>query len=73
MTIEGLITLYKQWLEIVSVEVAQLEERRGDDFDPQDWSGGNFDDAYEMGIKDGEIYKEYEMIAEIIRKLEAIK
>ena len=25
------------------------------DFNPQDWSGGNFDDCYEMGFRHGRI------------------
>jgi hypothetical protein len=28
----------------------------GDDWNPYDASGGNFDDAYSMGIRDGENY-----------------
>lgn len=27
---------------------------RGDDFNPYEWSGGNSDDAYQMGVNDGE-------------------
>jgi hypothetical protein len=30
--------------------------KRGDDFNPMDWSGSNFDDCYEMGFLDGESY-----------------
>lgn len=30
-------------------------EAKGTEFDPQGWSGGNFDDAYSMGTEDGAV------------------
>ena len=36
-----------------------------EDFNPMDASGGNFDDAYDMGIDDGEIW----LAREILNKM----
>lgn len=37
-------------------EKEEIDEIVNDDFDPADASGGNFDDAYEMGEEHGENY-----------------
>ncbi len=37
---------------------------RGDDFNPGDASGGNFDDCYAMGSEDGECY-----LADVIKSI----
>lgn len=49
---------------------AKLEELAGkqsvgdkDDFEAYSYSGGNVDDAYEMGMRDGEIYLARELLA----------
>lgn len=34
-----------------------------DDFNPMDFSGGNFDDCYQMGCEDGEINFARELMA----------
>jgi len=31
---------------------SEKAEKRGEDFIPEDWSGGNFDDAYQLGCDD---------------------
>lgn len=39
------------------IEKVTEREVRSDDpkFNPMDWSGGNFDDAYAMGVADGKV------------------
>lgn len=37
----------------------------GEDFNPMDWSGGNFDDAYYMGTEHGEMYGKLEILNKI--------
>jgi len=37
-------------------------ERDGHDFDPQDYAGGNFDDAFEMGMDEGSIFTTRELL-----------
>lgn len=54
-------------IDIADVEIERLKklasrptcvekaEKRGEDFIPEDWAGGNFDDAYQLGCDDGDI------------------
>lgn len=37
----------------------------GEDFNPMDASGGNFDDAYDMGIRHGETMLAQELLGEL--------
>lgn len=41
----------------------QRDEEKGEDFSPNDWAGGNIDDAYSHGEEDGAIGLAQEMIA----------
>ena len=34
---------------------SEKAEKRGEDFIPEDWAGGNFDDAYQLGYSDSDI------------------
>ncbi len=46
------------------VKLASDEARADDeDFNPADWSGGNFDDAHSMGVDDGYIYLARDIIS----------
>lgn len=38
-----------------------------DDFNPQDYCGGNFDDAFQMGVETGEVWFARELLS-IIEK-----
>lgn len=45
--IEELVVKYESYVE-------KTEEQKGEEFNPMDASGGNFDDAYYMGCEHGE-------------------
>jgi hypothetical protein len=40
-----------------------------EDFNPMDASGGNFDDAYNMGISDGEHDARIELASTVLRSI----
>ncbi len=40
-------------VERIEKEAALKSVTEDDDFNPMDYSGGNFDDAFEMGIEEG--------------------
>lgn len=43
-------------IEQILYSAAQaLRSELDDEFNPADWSGGNFDDAFEMGVDEGEV------------------
>jgi hypothetical protein len=46
----------------------QLPEDEAGDFNPMEYSGGNFDDAYRMGLDSGEV-----QLARQIMKVEGIE
>lgn len=53
-------------------EYAELETVYGEDLaelDPQDASGGNFDDAYSTGTDHGETFRDLSLLPEIIALL----
>lgn len=49
-------------------DAEEIDEMIAEDFNPSDWSGGNFDDAYEIGTEHGEV--DGKMI--ILRAIESI-
>lgn len=69
---QELMAELKERLSVLSAEIDERNEWHGDDFNPMDASGGNFDDAYYMGVEDGETDGEYSAIASILAKLEAL-
>lgn len=54
-------------LESLSSEVDENDEWKGDDFNPMDASGGNFDDAYSLGEEHGEAYGRYAELHNVIK------
>ena len=61
------IKLYiEKRLPLLVADAEEINEMLDDDFDPQDASGGNFNDAYDMGDEHGDIFGK-------ISILEAIK
>lgn len=46
-------------------EKEEIDEIVNDDFDPSDASGGNYDDAYEMGEEHGENYGRIQALIEV--------
>jgi len=55
--------------EKLAVRIKEMAEKKArldnDDFNINDWSGGNIDDAYSMGCDDGEILFARELLAMI--------
>lgn len=45
--------LIEQLKKTAKTEIGPDED---DDFNPADYSGGNFDDAYGLGVEHGEVY-----------------
>jgi hypothetical protein len=43
-------------IETLEEEAKEIEEMYEEEYNPMDWSGGNFDDAYSLGIEHGEIF-----------------
>lgn len=64
-----LIEKYKNRLDVLRGDLKEINEMY-EDFDPMDWSGGNFDDAYNLGREHEETFKEVEMIKVFIKELE---
>lgn len=54
----------------LGAEIDEIDERFEDGFDPMDWSGGNFDDAYSIGEEDGDTRGAYRVLSKIKRILE---
>lgn len=69
---QELIAELKERLAVLGEKIDERNEWHGDDFNPCDASGGNFDDAYYMGVEDGETDGEYHTISKILAKLEAL-
>jgi hypothetical protein len=49
----------KEYLEKLAAKKAAIDK---EDFNPYDYSGGNYDDAYYMGSSDGEILLARELL-----------
>ena len=47
-------------------------DKMNDEDNIQDWSGGNFDDAYQMGIEDGKIFMARSVL-EVMREVYSFK
>ncbi|MDS7057108.1 hypothetical protein NXG04_07400 [Klebsiella pneumoniae] len=67
-------------IELIEKRIAVLEPQEEEnnamieeDFNPQDWSGGNFDDCYFMGVKDGAISGELEALYRVLGELQKLK
>lgn len=59
--------------EVVDAETDEINERvESDDWCPMDASGGNFNDAYDMGRDHGESFGEYKVLAVIKEILEKV-
>ncbi|MCM3109890.1 hypothetical protein [Lederbergia lenta] len=68
--IEELIKKYEDRLDILQGDVDEINDMYEEEFNPSDWSGGNFDDAYSIGEDHGEVFAEYSMIKRFISELE---
>lgn len=67
---EGLLAKYEDRLTVVKELEAELEER---EFNPWEWSGGDYEVTHEIGVEYGEVYKEIDMLEEFIKEIENIQ
>lgn len=67
-----LISILENKLELLKGDIEEHDEMYGDFVDPMDASGGNFDDAYELGFEHGEMFKEYNLMKGILKSLNEI-
>ncbi|MDS7057109.1 hypothetical protein NXG04_07405 [Klebsiella pneumoniae] len=71
--LEQLIKEVEERIELLQGNIDEYNEVYGDDFYAIDASGGNFDDAYELGYEHGELFKEYYMLKKFKKQLEGLK
>lgn len=67
----------KEQIELLKGDIEEIEEYTepkydGDYFNPQDASGGNFDDCYQMGFEHGEKYAKLEALQDNLNILEGL-
>jgi len=67
--LELMIDDYERRLREIDKEIEASESLNNEGFDPMDASGGNFDDAYKLGINHGDIFARYEEIHEFVKRL----
>jgi len=68
-----IIEKYEEKLAVATESLEEMNEENGDDFNPMDASGGNFDDAYEMGRGDGIIEGKYSALYDAVKDLKTLK
>lgn len=68
---EKLIEKYENRIDVLRGDEAEIDEMY-EDYNPSDWSGGNFDDAYEIGLEHGRVFEEIERLTEFIAELKDI-
>jgi hypothetical protein len=59
-------------IKVIESKIEELNEMYGEDweeFNACDASGGNFDDAYELGSEHGEIFGQLALLKELLKKL----
>ena len=52
----------KQYHDLIRDAEEYERGMENEDFDPQYYYGGNFDDCYEMGVRDGQLQAAYELL-----------
>lgn len=68
--VKELIVYVDERIDLLEAEDEEIEERYEEGFDPMDWSGGNFDDAYHLGNEDGEVSGELRVLYRVKSILE---
>lgn len=71
--VEQLIKEVNDRIELLEGDIEEYNEVYGENFYAIDASGGNFDDAYELGYEHGELFKEYHMLKKFKKQLEGLK
>ena len=57
-------------IETLEEYVDQINQENEENYDPEDWSGGNFDDCYELGCSHGRKFGRLGAYREILAFLE---
>ncbi|QIW89827.1 hypothetical protein PQE71_gp145 [Bacillus phage Izhevsk] len=70
---DKLIELIEKRIAILEPQEEENNAMIEEDFNPADWSGGNFDDCYFMGVKDGAISGELEALYRVLGELQKLK
>lgn len=68
-----LIEEIKERISVLEGDEEEIDEKYEQGFDPMDWSGGNFDDAYNEGQEDGEVWAELRVLRDMLLKLEKLE
>ena len=71
--IDRIIAMYENRREVLQGDIDEIEELLGDEFDISDVSGGNIDDAYEIGREHGEVPMEFGMLGDAVADLRYLK
>ncbi|UGO51016.1 hypothetical protein PQE70_gp163 [Bacillus phage vB_BanS_Nate] len=70
---DELIRMIEKRIEILEPQEQENEKMIADDFDPDSWSGGNFDDCYFMGARDGAISGELHALYNVLGELKKLE
>ncbi|QNR65380.1 hypothetical protein IAQ67_15920 [Paenibacillus peoriae] len=57
-------------IKVLQEHVDQISRENEEDYNPEDWSGGNFDDCYELGCSHGRKFGRLTAYHEILALLE---
>lgn len=66
-------------IQVIKERIAELEPKEAynqemmEEFDPMDWSGGNFDDCYFQGVEQGQIEGELQALRNVLNQLNNMK
>ncbi|UGO46212.1 hypothetical protein PQE74_gp129 [Bacillus phage vB_BanS_Chewbecca] len=67
-------------IQVIKERIAELEPKEEhnkkmiqEEFDPDGWSGGNFDDCYFQGVEDGQIRGELGALYRVLGQLQNLK
>jgi|GEM_PF-3761262 len=66
-----MIDILKAKIESLQEEITEINSQIESDFDPDEWSGGNFDDCYNLGFEHGEKFGRMDAYKEMLKILES--
>ena len=61
-----MLELILEKIEELEEKAREIEEMYEEGYDPSDWSGGNFDDAYQLGMEHGEVFGQLKVLREML-------
>lgn len=60
----------KEKIKELQTSIDEIHKMYEEGYDPDDWSGGNFDDCYDLGSTHGKHFGEMDAYKEILSLLE---